>query len=357
MLCLVRWLIAVAVFGAELLAAENSQQIVKFKLEGVALEGKPLFWNESGAAVLGCDGRLWQFEPNKTTNLHHTNETFRGHSITKMRAELQREFGPDFDVSSSGHFLVVHPRGHGREWSSRFEELYRSFRIYFSVRGFPLKEPEFPLVAVVFRNEQQFQRYAHKEKAQVSPGLLGYYSTVTNRVAMFDASNGGEAAWHVNAETIIHEAAHQSAFNTGVHNRFSPPPRWVAEGLGTLFEARGVWDSRFHARATDRVNRVQLAAFQKHAPQRKKDATVKLIGSDRQFKSDVDAAYAEAWALTYYLVETRPRQYATYLARTAQTKDFEKYTSVQRLADFTAVFGENFRLFDAQFLEFMNKVR
>ena len=48
---------------------------------------------------------------------------------------------------------------------------------------------------------------------------------------------------------------------------------------------------------------------------------------------------------------------AIHLARTAKVPDFRHYRASQRLADFTAVFGENFRLFDAQFLQFMKQIR
>jgi hypothetical protein len=80
---------------------------------------------------------------------------------------------------------------------------------------------------------------------------------------------------------------------------------------------------------------------------------VQLVSNDRLFKSDMDMAYAEAWALTFYLSQTQPTKYAAYLARTARRPDFQAYSSTQRLADFTAVFGDNFRLLDAQFLQYM----
>jgi hypothetical protein len=276
----------------------------------------------------------------------------------KMRADLQREFGSAFEVSAAGRYLVVQPRGHGGEWSQRFDELYRSFKIFFNVRGFQLREPEFPLVAIILRTKAEFYRYARKEKTQLQPGILGYYSPQTNRVAMYDVTAGrSDAACHANLETIIHEATHQTAFNTGIHSRFAPPPQWVAEGLGTLFEARGIWDARNSAKPSERVNRGRLAQFRGLLSKHKTETLVQLISSDKLFRSDMDLAYAESWALTFYLSQTQPTKYATYLARTAQRPAFQKYTSAQRLADFTAVFGDNFRLLDAQFLQYLQGVQ
>jgi hypothetical protein len=278
-----------------------------------------------------------------------------------MQTRLREEFGRDFDIASTGHYLVVHPRGHGAHWSRRFEELYRSFIHYFSVRGFNLQEPQFPLVAVVLRNRQEFENYCRRSGQPAGHSLLGFYSTEDNRVALYDAKGSDDAGdgWANSAETIIHEATHQTAFNTGIHSRFSMPPRWVAEGLATLFEAPGVWNSRNHTRSQDRINRGRLLQFKQQlaAGGRPPVRFAELIGSDRMFQSNGQAAYAESWAFTWYLVETQPRLYAQYLKKTASHEEFCATTSAERLKDFTSVFGENLRLIDAQFLRFVEAAR
>ncbi len=280
---------------------------------------------------------------------------FQPYSFGRLRNELQRELGRGFEVSVTPHYVVAHPRGHGAEWAGRFEELYQSFRHYFLVRGFRLSEPEFPLIAVVLRSQQEFQQYNNKQGARAPRGLLGYYSSATNRVTMYDVTNGqSKRAWFENAATIIHEATHQTAFNTGVHNRLRPPPRWVCEGLGMLFEARGVWDSRHVTGSGARINRDRLAQFHSYAASRRKpDAIQQLVISDRRFRTGVNDAYAESWALTYYLVETQPRKFAEFLQRTAGGPNFTEYSAGQRWQDFTTTFGENFPLLNAKFVRYM----
>ena len=57
---------------------------------------------------------------------------------------------------------------------------------------------------------------------------LGHYDPTTNRVFLFDVtSESGGGDWSENAATIIHEAAHQTAYNVGVHKRFTAAPRWL----------------------------------------------------------------------------------------------------------------------------------
>jgi hypothetical protein len=355
--CLLACLLYLAVVAVDLAVGDDASGAVRFKLGSATVEGRPMFWNKSSAAVLADDGRLWQFETGQAKDVERLNQPFRSQSLVKMQGDLQREFGSAFEVSAAGRYLVVHPRGHGGEWSQRFDELYRSFKMFFAVRGFQLQEPEFPLVAIIMRSKDEFYRYARKEKTQLQSSILGYYSSQTNRVAMYDVTAGrSNTAWQTNAETIIHEATHQTAFNTGIHSRFAPPPQWVAEGLGTLFEARGIWDAH-STQPSERVNRSRLAQFRSLLTKHKPDTLVQLVSSDKLFKSDIDLAYAEAWALTYYLSQTQPTKYADYLARTARRPEFQKYSSAQRLADFTAVFGDNFALLDAQFRQYLRDVQ
>jgi hypothetical protein len=292
-------------------------------------------------------------------SFQQTTTHFSSYSSSAMQARLRQEFGRELEVTSTGHYLVVHPRGQGRTWSGRFEELYRSFVHYFKVRGFDLQEPQFPLVAVVLPSQADFFRYTQQQGEQASPGLLGYYSPQTNRVAMYDTTAGrSQDSWSLNDETIIHEATHQTAFNTGIHSRYTASPRWVVEGLGTLFEAPGVWNSRGFPRQQDRINRTQLELFKRNLAAGRAEARfVELISSDRLFDSNSTAAYCEAWAFTFYLVETQPRIYAQYLERLARRPDFAIYPSAARLADFTAVFGENLKLLDARFLRFIDGVK
>ena len=83
----------------------------------------------------------------------------------------------------------------------------------------------------------------------------------------------------------------------------------------------------------------------------------RLLTSDQPFQSDVDGAYAEAWALSFYLCETQPRLYAAYLAKTAERPLFSDYLPAERMADFQSVFGSDLKMVDAKFLRFMEEVK
>jgi hypothetical protein len=327
-------------------------------VHGQHVEGMPLAWSNAKVVVLERDGAMIDFAPSDAQNFHKSSDDFSPYPANMLRGMLEREFGPQYEVSGTGHFLVVHPKGQS-QWAERFENLYRSCVMYFAVRGFKLSDPQFPLVAIVFPTQDDFRHYAAKDTVPAGAGLLGYYSPHTNRVALFDIGDGraNNAQWEQNYATVLHEASHQTAFNTGIHSRWSPPPRWVAEGLGTMFEARGVADSRTYPNQADRINRGRLADFKamlaKHTP----EAILDMINSDRQFESNPIPAYAQAWAFTFFLVEQMPREYARYLQKTASRPAFTLYTSAQRLKDFTDIFGENLPLLDAHFVRFINELK
>ncbi|HVU88525.1 MAG TPA: DUF1570 domain-containing protein [Pirellulales bacterium] len=338
--------------------AADLRRTVQFDFGGQHIEGTPLTSSSAGVELLGRDGRLWTVPAQAAKSLKQTSSSFQSYPVSVLKGRLQTELGKGFRVVSTGHYLVAYPEKVRANWAARFEELYRSFELYFSVRGFRLQDPEFPLIAIVWPDRQSFARACAADRGigSVPTGLLGYYSPVSNRIMLYDMGNGraSDEAWEQTGATIIHEATHQTAFNTGIHRRFADTPRWVVEGLGMMFEAPGVWNSRAYTRREDRINHDRLDYFRERlVPRHKPEILESLVGSDRLFTSDILSAYAEAWALSFYLVETQPRKYSQYLAVTAQRPVGQAYVPAKRLADFTAVFGANFRMLEAQLLRFM----
>jgi len=334
--------------------------MIQVDVRGERIEGVPLAWDATVVHLLGRDGRLWSFEPGEVKNYRKTAARFQPYSVSETRANLLRELGHEYEVSGTTHYLVAHPRGQRDKWAARFEDLYRAFIHYFAVRGFKLAEPPFLLIGIVCRNRAEFQRYTAGQGAPAANGVIGQYDLMTNRIVVYDmdARGQGDANWRRNASVVIHEATHQMAFNTGIQSRWCPPPLWVIEGLATLFEAPGVYDSHSTTDRPARVNRDRLRDYRavladKHDGRLPAD----LVASDRAFRVVTAAAYAEAWAMTFYLVETQPRAFARYLTLAASRPAFSDYSAKERLDDFTSVFGSDWRQFDAQFGRFMSEVR
>ena len=340
-------------------ATAPSEGMIELTLRGQKLQGTPLWWGSGEVHLLGRDGRLWEFRPEEARHFRKSASHFFCYTPAEFRGELLRELGEAYEVTGTGHYLVAHPRGQGDCWSDRFEDLYRSFVQYFSVRGFRPTAPPFPLVGIVCRDHDDFARYSAGEGIRASRGLMGYYHPQSNRIIVFDtgASRNGEP-WKQTASVLIHEATHQTAFNTGVHSRYAPPPTWVAEGLATMFEAPGVYNAREHTEASERVNRMRLNDFRTGVvPQHRPELLAAVVASDKLFAANPGAAYAEAWALSFFLMETEPRKYAKYLALTAAREPFSDYSAGQRTADFAAVFGGDWRMLEARMLRFIAGIK
>jgi len=181
----------------------------------------------------------------------------------------------------------------------------------------------------------------------------------TNRVYLYDMTHGtGDKsfAWQENFATVMHEAAHQTAFNTGIHIRSAATPHWISEGLGCLFEAPGIYDSFHYKNRADRINHGRLASFRDDVKSTAAEVIASIVTSDEPFKFDVARSYAAAWALTFYLSEREPANYIRYLRTVAQHKPLAPYEADQRVREFATVFGQDFRMVAARVTRFIDEL-
>jgi hypothetical protein len=197
------------------------------------------------------------------------------------------------------------------------------------------------MVAVVLRTRQEFDRFLRRYQTY-DKQILGYYSPKSNRVITYDqrAGKAKDQGWFFQTNTIIHEATHQAAFNTGLHPRFAPVPRWISEGLAMLFEAPGVNNSAQYGSQQSRINQPRLRDLQDFVKQGRADGRLAaLIQSDELFRTDPQLAYAIAWGLTFYLSEYQPQQYFEFMSTDSKRAEFVEFSSRDRMQAFGDAFG------------------
>ena len=329
----------------------------RLNVKGRVYEGTPLLWTRTQVQLLARDGYLHTFDRADPSDVTKVSDRFRSYSAAEMRDDLLQEFGAGFDVTGSNHYLVVHPAGSHEEWANRLEMLYGEMVNYFSVRGISVHEPRFPLVAILFPNARTFATYVRRQGINLGPGYVGFYVLNSNRILMYDSQAGSVDGYAANATTVIHEAAHQTAFNTGIHNRLASPPRWICEGIGTLFEAPGVYNSTNYRNLNDRVNRQQLVNYRYLFPDGPSTADViKVIADDKYFLRETDRAYALAWAMTFLFAEREHDNLAVYLKKTANRAAWTVYKPADRLGDFVSAFSDDMPLLAADINRFMTKL-
>lgn len=336
------------------------------------LRGKLVAMDKTNAWLMTREGHLHELEVKDIKSVKRLSPRFEPLSSAEVRDALRREFGKEFEVAGSEHYLVCAPPGKAKEYAQLFENIYRSFHGYFSVRGFRMTKPEFPLVAIVFPDHKTFDSYCQKDGFRAFRGLMGYYIRTTNRVALFDSGNAqagilgeenapGPITATIEAglaDTMVHEATHQVAYNTGLHSRLGTNPKWIVEGLATVFESSGIRDSASsRGKAFDRANKDRYVWFRNYAQSRRKPKSLAaFVSEDKPYQAAALDAYAEGWALSFYLIETRSANYARYLKTIANRDPMKDYPAEERLADFKKAFGSDLDLLEADFLRFITRL-
>lgn len=352
---------AAIVFPLTVVDAQQTKvnMTVKIPYKSKSYVGRPLAWDGKDMVLLRRDGKISTL-PVKTDNDYKAvKKGFDPYSSSQIRKRLQKEFGKQYQVSVTRNFVVVHPPGDYVVWAMPFQKLYARFEAYFSSRGITLERPEFPMVAVVLRTRGEFDRFL-KAYHRYDKNILGYYSTMSNRIITYDQTKGKSTNqnWFFNADTIIHEATHQTAYNTGIHSRFSPVSRWVSEGLAMLFEAPGVNNSMYYTRLSDRVNRDRLVSLKHFYKQGKvKGKLAEVVIRDDLFRSDPQLAYALAWGMTFYLTEKKPDEYRRFLRKDGQRSDFSNYSAKDRANDFAAAFGNDLTGLESNMERFFKELK
>ena len=78
--------------------------------------------------------------------------------------------------------------------------------------------------------------------------------------------------------TIVHEATHQIAFNSGLQTRFADVPLWISEGIAVFFETPDL-ESAKGWRTIGAVNSARLAQFQRYLADRPPTSLKTLIST------------------------------------------------------------------------------
>lgn len=343
------------------------------------LEGRTLVEDPAGGRLLQtADGLLWTIPSGWNPSCKSDDRPFEPMDADELAASLLRELPPGFDVYKTKHYVLLYStsRTYAKWCGSLVERLYMAFQNFWRRKKLDVQEPEFPLVAIIFGSQRDYANYASKElgvpRNQVGK-IVGYYSMKTNRMVMYDITGTsasmnkrGRTAAQINkllskpgaaatTATIIHEATHQIAHNCGLHTRYADNPFWFIEGLALYFEVPDLKSSRGW-RTIGALNPTRMRDFVKYTHRRPGDSLETLVKNDKRLRdlALAENGYAEAWALTYFLIRQRPKEYVEYVKRISAKKPCRDDTPEQRVETFLDVFGDPAKL-DREFLRYMRK--
>jgi hypothetical protein len=317
------------------------------------------------ASVLMPDGQLGLPQV-----LIYTDEPFRPLTSDEMSVELLGGPFSGFKPLRSTHYLVLYRSTPAfAEASSRLlEELYRGLTEAFRKRDIPVQEPEFPLVAVIFRNEEEFR--AHRK---VAPDVQAYYEIFTNRIYFYQRSDRDDQAPEVAAlrkpQTVAHEGTHQILQNVGVQPRLSSWPLWLIEGLAEYCATPVTTKKSISWRGIGVVNALHMATIRdledplsvqvkgSKRPGIVRDPRTPLVEYLVTRTELTPTDYALAWAVTHYLAMKRGNEFVAFLKTMSQMPPLKRVTPEEHLAAFRAAFGADLGKMDRKVAEHLAKLK
>ncbi len=273
------------------------------------------------------------------------------------------------ESTTTKHFKLLHEPGasYAGLAGRTLEDAYRHFYEVFAQAGFDLSRPKDRLVWICFPQKSGFNQYALQVERMDLSWLDGYYSTLTNRVAIVQTDEGGPQRDEVSPPSdrdmrvavaahrsprdgvlpmsamgsrfdvtrLTHEVAHQLSFNSRIQQRGVMYPLWVSEGLATNFEFSGTETPGLDHVNTPRLNGLLEAyAAGELAPLRQfvvQTAVPPDAGVGRRY-------YAQAWGFFHFILTERPESLRAYLHRLAENRT-ERRDATAMLAEFREAFG------------------
>ncbi|MEZ6057404.1 MAG: DUF1570 domain-containing protein [Planctomycetaceae bacterium] len=339
-------------------------------------QGKSLAHDKTRCLLMQRNGELADITLANVKSFRQAAPVFRPIPLVQVRDDLRNEYRGQLEVVAAGPFVVCGPAGTVAPMAALVEEVHDAFRRFFTRRQFRLEPLEFPLVVMVFPSRSDFEKYATADMGDVPSTMRGYYSSRTNRTALYvdqpkrvtgsqsgsvgtATALGGTSDAATVTGTLIHEAIHQLAYNYGLHSRISETPRWLSEGLAMLMEEESMLHDTGAGSAQQRINRPRLLRFQQFSGTRRPAQLLStFVASNESFESmDLLDSYSEAWALSFYLAENRPQDYARYLKQVAGRSPSERLSPSEQLAEFQSYFGQDLKVFESRYLTFIKGLR
>ena len=338
---------------------------------------------DGGVLFQGVDGVLWSIEQNELQDRERLETPFKPLTPSQLSEQMLAELPSGFRSYTTPHYVVCYntSRAYAQWTGSLLERLYKAFTNYWQHQGFDLDEPEFPLGVVVFADRQSYDQASLEDLPAGTGNIVGFYSLRSNRINMFDltgseavskqagaATNRRGSMREINqmlsqpaatplVATVVHEATHQIAFNCGMQTRFADIPLWLCEGMAVYFEAPDL-ASRSGWQGIGRVNYPRLERFRANLASWHDGSLSEMLRDSKRFRDPHTAldAYADAWALNYYLIKYQPKAYTAYLKDLSEKRPLIDDDPKQRLAEFRKHFGDLHKL-EQDFLKQMSRVK
>lgn len=316
---------------------------------------------EGGLLLEDSSGVYWTLEAKVITARQPAGHAYQRAEADELAESLRSAAGGNVLVVKTKHYVIASraSRAYATWCGALLERLRTGFLGHWERVKLPLTPNDSPLPILILQNKTQFTEYAVRDGAAAAAETFGYYSARTNRVVLFDLTADqpgeplGEAAGRdeitrrlsrtpASVATVVHEAVHQLAFNTGLQVRYADNPMWLTEGLAMYFETPD-FGTGTRWTGAGKTNPWRLQEFQRSLPMRAEDSLSTLAQNEDRFHepATMTSAYAESWVLVHYLSTKRREQWLEYLKTMRDKAPLVFETPEERLAAFRKAFGDD----------------
>jgi len=340
--------------------------------QGGVVEGRILVQALDGGILLETRaGELHNITPDRIESLEKRDATFHPLTSEELGDQLKRELGEDFEVLITDHYVICSDTGEEYvKWCGRLlERLYAAFTKYWTRAKLDVHDAESPLPVICFAHRDDYQGFAEAEAGPEVAEAPAWYSITRNQIVIYDLTGGpttsqrqtsadivrrlGETPFNI--ATVVHEATHQLAYNCGLHVRQADTPLWFAEGLAMFFEPLDL-KSRTGWQGIGKPNPFRTGRFREYITKRRSERSLDtlILNDDRFLEPDSTGdAYAEAWALTWFLLREHREGFVNYVRRIAAKRILVAVTPQDRLQDFRESFGKTPNELEREFLRYV----
>jgi len=302
------------------------------------------------------NGRLHQIPTRRLQSREDTQEPFVPFTSAELATDLLQQVPGGFEITETEHYVICsNSASEYVEFCGRLlEAVFDQYFGFMAEQKIEVTEPALRLPIVIFASSSEFQTFSARQHPEISfADTPGYYSVTDNQTLLLDLTGDRSirsastirrrlADKPLQVATVVHEAVHQLAFNSGLQVRMADNPLWLSEGLAMYFETTSSRSSLLWNRP-GLVNPRHQPGFMKLLEAKQVSGAMNtLIESDSAFlkAAEMPAAYAKAWALTHYLVREKKAGMQKFLHNIMQRKPMVGLTAEERTQEFVAAFGK-----------------
>jgi hypothetical protein len=313
--------------------------------------GKVLVEVGDAFVVILPDGRLASVPQHEATV---TDRPFKAVAFDELGRQLTGTKFVGFKTHKTKRYLYVYNSSKQFFEATRniLETMYPSLFGYCRRKKIPVHDPDVPLVVIMFRTQDEFEKYH-----AMPDGVVAYYSGVSNHVVLYEQSKllevAPELAFKQAISTIAHEGVHQVLHNIGVQQRLSRWPIWISEGLPEYFAPTQI-GTKIKWKGVGFPNDLRMKSLETLLKESKgSQELVRPIVETNQLDA---TGYASAWALTHYLADRRREKFVSFLVEVSKYQPLQKHTTDDDQALFAKFFGVDYAEFDSELVKHLSKL-